>query len=120
VVENVPASVTPDLHFGLLGLTFFNHFTYNVDAANGIVTLEPNHMAAAGMIRGGRSRAQWRSEYRNLNQRLRMIEEERSRTSSTRSREMRRLDEAREDLERQRALLEAEADHARVPMVWRD
>ena len=120
VVENVPASVTPDLHFGLLGLSFFNHFTYNVDAANGIVTLEPNHMAAAGMIRGGRSRAQWRAEYRNLNQRLTMIEKERSRTSSTRSREMRRLSEAREDLQRQRALLEAEADHARVPMAWRD
>ncbi len=120
LVENVPASVTPDLSFGLLGLSFFNHFTYNVDAANGILTLEPNHLAAAGAIRGGRSQAQWSSEYLSLKQRLTMIEEERSRTPSTHSRELQRLTAQTDDLERQRGLLEAEADQARVPMAWRD
>jgi clan AA aspartic protease (TIGR02281 family) len=119
-VENVPASVTPDMQFGLLGLSFFNHFTYNIDAAEGIVTLVPNSLAATGAIRGGRSQAQWKSEYRNLTARIAMLDAEAERTPSTRSRERSRLATARSDLERQLELLNGEADQARVPMAWRD
>ena len=57
-VENVPASVSPDMTFGLLGLSFFNHFTYNIDTAAGVVTLTRNRLAESGKIRGGRSQAQ--------------------------------------------------------------
>ncbi len=119
-VENVPASVTPDMQFGLLGLSFFNHFTYKIDAAQGIVTLVPNSLAATGAIRGGRSEAQWRAEYRNLTVRIATLEAEVDRTPSSRSRERRRLAESRHDLERQLELLDGEADQARVPMAWRD
>ena len=119
VVENVPASITPDLQFGLLGLSFFNHFTYNIDAAQGVVTLKPNHLAEAGGIRGGRSEAQWRSEYRNLRVRIANFGAEKARTPSTHTREHRRLGARAADLERERKLLEGEADQARVPMVWR-
>ena len=32
-VQNVPASVSPNMSVGLLGLSFFNHFTYNIDGS---------------------------------------------------------------------------------------
>jgi clan AA aspartic protease (TIGR02281 family) len=120
VVENVPASVSPNMDIGLLGLSFFNHFTYNIDAAAGVVTLIPNRLAVSGQIRGGRSEAQWRSEYRNLHARLEAIEREYARKPESRSRERQRLEAERADLERQLTLLDDEADFARVPMVWRD
>jgi clan AA aspartic protease (TIGR02281 family) len=118
-VENVPASITSGLQFGLLGLSFFNHFTYNIDAAQGIVTLKPNHLAVAGRIRGGRSEAQWRAEYRNLRMRIASVGAEKARTPSTHTREHRRLERRGADLGRELKLLEGEADQARVPMTWR-
>jgi aspartyl protease family protein len=118
-VENVPASITSDLQIGLLGLSFFNHFTYNVDAAQGLVTLKPNHLAASGGIRGGRSEAQWRSEYRNLRVRMASVDAEKTRTPSTHTREHRRLERRAADLGRELKLLDGEADQARVPMNWR-
>jgi clan AA aspartic protease (TIGR02281 family) len=119
VVENVPASITPDLRFGLLGLSFFNHFTYNIDAAQGIVTLRPNRLAEAGGIRGGRSEEQWRAEYRNLRARMAYLQAEKDRTPSTHSREQRRLEARLAQLDREMELLDGEADQARVPMAWR-
>jgi hypothetical protein len=118
-VENVPASVSPNMEVGLLGLSFFNHFTYNIDAAAGVVTLTRNRLAESGRIRGGRSQAQWRSEYANLRWRIAQVEQEYEQKAASKARERRRLEEEREDLERQLELLEAEADRAHVPMVWR-
>jgi clan AA aspartic protease (TIGR02281 family) len=118
-VENVPASVSPELPFGLLGLSFFNHFTYNIDAAAGIVTLTHNRLAESGKIRGGRSQAQWRSEYNNLRWRIARVEREYAEKATSKTRERRRLEEEGADLERQLDLLEAEADQAHVPMAWR-
>jgi clan AA aspartic protease (TIGR02281 family) len=120
VVENVPASVSPDMQVGLLGLSFFNHFTYNIDAAAGVVTLRPNRLVEVGKIRGGRSEAQWRAEYQNLHARIAQLDAERARKPTSHHRELRRIAERREELERQLALLEGEADRARVPMAWRD
>lgn len=118
-VENVPASVSPNMEVGLLGLTFFNHFTYNVDAAAGIVTLKPNQLASTGQIRGGRSEAQWRSEYAALHWRIGRVEHELETKAESKTRERRRLDDERQELERQLSLLDTEADRARVPMTWR-
>jgi clan AA aspartic protease (TIGR02281 family) len=120
VVENVPASISPDMQVGLLGLSFFNHFTYNIDAAAGVVTLRPNRLVEVGKIRGGRSEAQWRAEYRNLHARIAQLDAERARKPPNHHRELRRIAERREALEQQLALLETEADRARVPMTWRD
>ncbi len=119
-VENVPASITPSMQVGLLGLSFFNHFTYNIDAAEGVVTLVPNELAESGRIRGGRSQAQWQAEYRNLGYRIAAVEREYAGKLESRGRERARLEAELEDLERQLAILETEADRARVPMVWRD
>ncbi len=120
VARDVPASIGPELEFGLLGLSYFNRFDTHVDAAAGIVTLVPNGLAEAGVIRGGRSEAQWRSEYRNLHDRIERVDAEAARTPESHGRERRRLDEARAELVHQLSLLDAEADGARVPVAWRE
>jgi clan AA aspartic protease (TIGR02281 family) len=120
VAREVPASIGPEMNFGLLGLSYFNRFTYHVDAAQGLVTLVPNGLAETGAIRGGRSEAQWRSEYRNLHDRIARLEGEATRTPSSHGRELRRLEAQREDLARELALLDSEADRARVPVGWRE
>jgi aspartyl protease family protein len=120
IARGVPASIGPEMQFGLLGLSYFNRFTVHVDAAAGIVTLVPNGLEATGAIRGGRSEAQWRSEFLNLGDRIARIEAEATRTPESHGRERRRLDVAHAELMRQFALLDGEADRARVPVGWRD
>ncbi len=119
VVENVPASISPSMKVGLLGLSFFNHFTYNIDTARGIVSLRPNHLAEDGSIRGGRSQAHWTAEYANLRRRIERLDAEKKRTPSSHGREHRRLAKVRDQLDREQRLLDGEADQAQVPMVWR-
>ncbi|MDJ0868937.1 MAG: TIGR02281 family clan AA aspartic protease [Myxococcota bacterium] len=118
-VENVPASVSDHMSVGLLGLSFFNHFNYNIDAARGIVTLQRNDLAASGVIRGGRSEPQWRAEFRDVRYRLLAARAELETKSASKSRLRERLQAGIDELERQLAALETEADAARVPMAWR-
>jgi clan AA aspartic protease (TIGR02281 family) len=120
VVEDVPASVSDGMSVGLLGLSFFNHFNYNIDAANGVVTLTRNNLAASGHIKGGRSQAQWQSEFGGLKQRIASARDEYENKAEAKSRERRRLEAELAELRRQLDLLEDEADAARVPMSWRD
>src|SRR5262245_41783875 len=120
VARDVPASIGAEMEFGLLGLSYFNRFTTHVHAAAGLVTLVPNGLAEAGAIRGGRSEAQWRSEYRNLHDRIERIEAEAARTPESHGRERRRLEEQRLELAHQLSLLDSEADGARVPVAWRE
>ena len=100
-------------------LSFFNHFTYNIDAAAGIVTLERNALARHGQIRGGRSSAQWRSEYASLGARIERVEAEHDQKTESKTRIRRALERERERLEQQLEQLDEEADRARVPMAWR-
>jgi clan AA aspartic protease (TIGR02281 family) len=118
-VEGVPASVSPSLGVGLLGLSFFNHFTYEVDAAQGVVRLRPNQLAEQGLIRGGRSQAQWRTEFASLEARRREVEGELGGTQGSHGRERARLNSLITDLDRDLVVLTAEADQARVPDAWR-
>jgi clan AA aspartic protease (TIGR02281 family) len=120
VAREVPASIGPDLRYGLLGLSFFNRFTTHVDAAAGIVTLVPNGLAESGAIRGGRSEAQWRSEYRNLQERIARLEASAARTPESHARGRQRREEELAAFEHELALLDAEADRARVPVAWRE
>jgi aspartyl protease family protein len=119
-VENVPASVSRSMSVGLLGLSFFNHFRYRINPADGVVTLRPNGLAEEGRLRAGRSRAQWRSEFAQLHARRDAIEAALSESGSNRARRREQLRAALEEAERQLAILEGEADDARVPMQWRD
>ncbi|HEY8154528.1 MAG TPA: TIGR02281 family clan AA aspartic protease [Myxococcota bacterium] len=120
VVENVPASISPSMEIGLLGLSFFNHFTYHIDAAAGVLTLVPNDLAESGAILGGRSEAQWRAEYQDLHARIEAVDQEYTRKSTSKAREREHLEQQRAALLADLALLESEADRARVPMRWRD
>lgn len=117
---NVQASVIDGMSEGLLGLSFFNHFTYNVDAQRGIVTLVENDMEETGAIRGGRSRVQWRSEYLEIARRRGELERARERVPNSHSRRHDDLDAQESELDRQHALLEWEADGAHVPFSWRE
>ncbi len=117
---SVPASVSRTMQTGLLGLSFFNHFRYRVDPAAGLIVLEDNGLVEAGRIRGGRSEAQWRGLFAALAARRQWIEREIERTSSNRARRRAELEAMIEEVERQVAVLEDEADSARVPMQWRD
>jgi clan AA aspartic protease (TIGR02281 family) len=118
-VKNVPASVSDSMSVGLLGLSYFNHFKYKVDTANGVVTLTRNNLSDTGHIRGGRSRAQWASEYRSMHARVEQVVVEYERTPDSHGRERERLLAVQADLERQLEMLESEADSAHVPSSWR-
>lgn len=119
-VENVVASISPSMDVGLLGLSYFNHFQYSFDPAAGLVTLTRNRLAAEGLIRGGRSEAQWRSEFGGIAARIEAVESELRSKSAAKSRTRDALKAQIAELERQRDLLEDEADSARVPFQWRD
>ncbi len=118
--ERVPATVSESMTTGLLGLSYFNHFRYRVDPVTGTITLQPNGLVEAGKIRGGRSAAQWRSQFASLAERRRAIEGELEQTNPNRSRRKDELNALLDEVDRQLDVLEDEADEARVPMQWRD
>jgi clan AA aspartic protease (TIGR02281 family) len=104
-VENVRGSVSESLPVGLLGTSFFNHFTLQIDPAARMLTLIVNpHM------RG----------FRELRHRITRLDdhlEEGTLTTDSRVRELTaRRDELVENLDR----LETEADRADVPSGWRE
>jgi len=117
--EQVPAAISDRIEIGLLGLSFFNRFTYQIDAAAGLVTLVENDLADSGQIVGGRSEAQWRGEFQALRARMAELAAARSRTTSAHGRRLDRLDGEEATLERQLEDLDAEADQANVPHDWR-
>jgi clan AA aspartic protease (TIGR02281 family) len=119
-VENVPAHVSKTMSVGLLGLSFFNHFRYRVDPASGVVTLRPNGLVESGQIRGGRSQGQWKGEFARLARRRAGVEEALNEVNPNRARRKSELKDMLEEVERQLAMLENEADDARVPVQWRD
>ncbi len=96
-----------------------NHFQYSVDPVAGVIRLTPNGLKEAGLIRAGRSRAQWRAEYVNLRARIQYNEDRRKRVMSSHTRAHAQLEEEGKDLGRQLALLDSEADRGRVPYSWR-
>lgn len=119
-VENVPAHINKSMSVGLLGLSYFNHFQYRFDPGSGVVTLRPNGLVETGMIRGGRSRDQWKSQFRHLAGRRAAIERTLDEINPNWSVRKRELEEAMEEVDRQVKVLEGEADDAHVPMQWRD
>ena len=116
---DVPASISPSMGIGLLGLSFLNRFTYQVDAAAGMLTLVENDLAEGGDLRGGRSENQWRMEFGGLQRRMEEIENRRDATPPSRSRLHAELDQQQLETERQLEALDAEADQANVPDSWR-
>jgi clan AA aspartic protease (TIGR02281 family) len=114
-VEEVRGSVSEGMQIGLLGGTFFNNFTFQVDPGANLITLFPNAEVASGA-----NADEWRARFRVLRDRIAKIGSYLETNQLT--------DEDRvEDLERRRAALEAEldaleleADRAEVPKAWRE
>ena len=120
VAEGVSASVSDQMPVGLLGLSFFNRFSYHVDPAAGLVTLRPNQLAEDGWLRGGRSESEWRIAFTQLRQRIAGVEERMATLTPAHSRLLEELATEREKLEGQVVELEVEADRAGVPHRWRE
>jgi clan AA aspartic protease (TIGR02281 family) len=119
-VENVPAAVSPTMSKGLLGLSYFNHFKYDVDPVNGLVTLRRNDLAKKGILRGGRSRSQWAQQFAFMQTRIRTAEQARDDVPFGRTRKRQAFDEEVTRLEGELETLGREADEARVPFAWRN
>ena len=120
VVDSVPAAVSASMSEGLLGLSFFNHFKYDVDPVDGVVTLVRNDLAETGVLRGGKSEAQWRQSFAFAAARIAQAESELASAPSSRTRRREALAGEVERLRDELSQLHAEADDARVPPGWRD
>ena len=117
---DVRASISSSMPIGLLGLSFFNRFTYRIDAAAGIVTLSPNEGGGPGKtVRGGRTEVQWRNEFRTLRQRIDLVDQRYDELDPLRERHAKHLIRARDQFRQELAFLEQQADRARVPDAWR-
>lgn len=112
-VENVQAVVSDSFgDDGLLGLSFFNYFNYSIDSARGIITLRENKLGSQGVLRGGRTQAQWSNEFRMRQEQLNYIDENMQSSDP-------RWKFAKRKLERELEELNSQADQAGVPDSWR-
>ena len=114
-VENVRGSVSQSLPVGLLGTSFFNHFTLQIDPAARMLTLVVN-----ADMRGGASEAQWRERFRALQQRLARLDEVLGEGTLTSESRVAELEARRDALGAELDRLEEEADRADVPAGWRE
>ena len=113
-VENVRGSVSDSLPVGLLGTSFFNHFTLQIDPAARMLMLVRNPN-----MPGGVSAEQWSERFRALHERQARLEaylEDGTLADPARARQ---LAARREELAAKLEALEAEADRAQVPESWR-
>jgi clan AA aspartic protease (TIGR02281 family) len=114
-VEGLQATVNPAMQVGLLGGTFFNNFVYRVDAAEGVITLEPNDR-----IRGGLDAEGWRRRFRSVRDPLERLEAYLADRDVSRAGERRRLEARRAELRESLSMLEDEANRFDVPVTWRE
>ena len=111
-VEQLRGSLSESIPLGLLGRTFFNHFTMQIDPAEGVITLLPN-----AQMRGGATHEEWRSRFDELRGEIaasRRISGRRARRGPRRARK--RAARVAAELE----ALEQEANAAGVPQAWRE
>ncbi len=113
-VENITTTVNPSMDIGLLGGTFFNNYVYSVDAAKGVITLEPN-----ANIRGGLGPDEWRSRFRLYLDPLERIEAYLRDHPNLGREDRAHLDARRTQLERDLEALDHQANRAGVPQPWR-
>ena len=114
-LEGVRAHVTDGIPVGLLGGSFFNHFTFQIDPAAGAIVLFANDR-----IRAGLTEAQWRDRFRLARGRLGAVERYLAETHLVRETRVADLERHRDELARGLESLEAEADAADVPHGWRE
>jgi len=114
-VEGVRGSISQSMDVGLLGGSFFNNFTFQIDPAANLITLIRNDR-----IRSGLSETDWRGRFRELGSKLRTLELYIERNHFARDSRREELEERLEALRGHMERLETEADRADVPQAWRD
>ncbi len=114
-VENLRGSVSSTMPIGLLGGTFFNNFTFQVDPAARVITLVPNPH-----VRAGDSAEDWRARFREARSQLQALSEYLEQNELTDAARVRELEARRTALAEQLEELEREADLAEVPQAWRE
>lgn len=114
-VENVRGSVSESLPVGLLGTSFFNHFTLQIDPAARMLTLIENPD-----MRGGASQAQWSERFRALRDRKARLDEHLEHGSLLDEGRGRELEARRDELAAELEALDEEADRSGVPAAWRE
>lgn len=112
-VEGLRGSVSTSMSVGLLGGTFFNNFTFQVDPASQVITLVANDAMRSGM-----NAEAWRERFAELRGKIAAVEAylTRNLTSETRVAE---LEGKRDALHTELEQLEREANSAGVPQAWR-
>lgn len=114
-VENVRGSVSESLPVGLLGTSFFNHFTLQIDPAARMLTLIENPD-----MRGGASQAQWSERFRVLRDRKARLETHLESGPLLEEDRRQELEGRRDELAAELEALDDEANRAGVPVAWRE
>jgi clan AA aspartic protease (TIGR02281 family) len=114
-VENLRGSVSGGMSIGLLGGTFFNNFTFQIDPAANVITLFPN-----ALVRGGANQNEWRARFRELREAQTAIDEHLTGPELTDPARIAELEQRREAVTAELAALDDEANLAGVPQAWRD
>lgn len=114
-VENVRGSVSDSLPVGLLGTSFFNHFTMQIDPAAQVITLSENPD-----MRAGANQNEWSERFRMLRERQARLEEFLADGELTDETRRRQLEARRDQLAEALEALEEEANRAGVPETWRE
>ncbi len=114
-LEGVRASVSDAMEVGLLGGSFFNNFTFQIDPAAGLISLLPNDR-----MRSGISETQWRQRFRGLRDRMARLDRYLTENHFAREERVAELEAHRTGMLEALDQLEAEADAADVPRAWRE
>jgi clan AA aspartic protease (TIGR02281 family) len=114
-VEGLTATLNPTMSIGLLGGTFLNQFTYGVDPAANVITLERTHAAIVPSL----GEDHWRGRFRKIRDSLEQLDSylrDREGLSDARREE---LEQKRVELKARLDALERDANRDRVPRAWR-
>ena len=113
-VEAVRGSISHSMPIGLLGGSFFNNFTFQIDPAAGVITLLRNDR-----VRSGISEREWRARFARIHGKIETLERYIEDNHFTRESRREELEGRMLALRQRLQDLEAEADRAEVPQAWR-
>jgi len=114
-VEGLMATLNPTMSIGLLGGAFFNQFTYGVDPAANVITLERNHAAIVPSL----SENHWRGRFRKVRDSLEQLDSYLRDREGLGETQREQLEQKRVELEARLDALERDANRDRVPRAWR-
>jgi clan AA aspartic protease (TIGR02281 family) len=114
-VEGLMATLNPTMSIGLLGGEFFNQFSYGVDTAANVITLERNHAAAAPNA----SEDHWRERFQEVRGSIEQLDAFLRNREGLNDARREELEQKRAELEARLDALEREANQDSVPRAWR-